>query len=263
MDGQQLPGGDPGGSVRSGDTVRRASGPWTPAVHDLLRHLEDTGFAQAPRALGVDEAGREVLTHLPGETVGDARPWPAWAWSESALLQAAVWLRRYHAAVAGYEPPEGARWRLARRRWRPGDVIGHNDAAPYNAVWRSYAEPGSADGRLVGFVDWDLAAPCEPVWDLAHTAFTWVPLLAPDVAQGLGFAETATRRRRLNLLLHAYGWDGAAQDVLDAVRARVAAHVEDVEALAREDADAARPLGGENLAALRRALAALEAGAAL
>jgi hypothetical protein len=59
------------GVVRVGDTVRRAAGPWTPAVHALLRHLRDAGFSGAPLPLGVDGDGREVLTFVPG-----AVPWP-------------------------------------------------------------------------------------------------------------------------------------------------------------------------------------------
>jgi hypothetical protein len=42
--------------------VIRDAGPWTPAVHALLRHLEDVGFAAAPRLAGsgLDTDGREV-----------------------------------------------------------------------------------------------------------------------------------------------------------------------------------------------------------
>ena len=40
-----LDGGNAGGAVRVGDTVRRAAGPWTPAVHALLAHLADHGGA--------------------------------------------------------------------------------------------------------------------------------------------------------------------------------------------------------------------------
>jgi hypothetical protein len=54
---------------------------------------------------------------------------------------------------------------------RVSDIIGHNDAAAYNAVWRPIApDPDNRargdDGpgeRLVGFVDWDFAAPCPPI----------------------------------------------------------------------------------------------------
>jgi hypothetical protein len=55
-----------GGVVRVGDTVRRPAGPWTPALHALLTHLHDVGFRGAPRPLGIDEHGREVLTFIPG-----------------------------------------------------------------------------------------------------------------------------------------------------------------------------------------------------
>lgn len=50
--GSRLDGGNTGGAVRLGDTVRLATGPWTPAVHSLLDHLQNTGFDRAPQALG-------------------------------------------------------------------------------------------------------------------------------------------------------------------------------------------------------------------
>ncbi len=56
------------GVVRVGDTVRRPVGPHARSVHRLLRHLERNGFAQAPRVLGHDEEGREVLSFIPGST---------------------------------------------------------------------------------------------------------------------------------------------------------------------------------------------------
>ena len=37
--GEPLVGGNVGGAVRIGPTVRRLTGPWTPAVHALLEHL--------------------------------------------------------------------------------------------------------------------------------------------------------------------------------------------------------------------------------
>lgn len=138
-----LAGGSAGGAVRVGVTVRRPRGPWTPAVHSLLNYLYNSGFP-APRQLGVDELGREVLTLIPGETIGDQLPWPAWVHSDSALVQVARWLRSYHAAVANYVPPDDAIWREGGT-WQKGLIVGHNDAAPYNAVWHG--------DRLIGFFD--------------------------------------------------------------------------------------------------------------
>jgi hypothetical protein len=60
----RLDGGRAGGAVRVGDTVCRASGPWTPAVHALLSHLAGQKFAGSPRPLGTDRQGREMLTFL-------------------------------------------------------------------------------------------------------------------------------------------------------------------------------------------------------
>src|SRR5262249_53336007 len=151
------------------DTVRRTAGPWTPSVHALLGHLAAKGFSGAPRPLGIDERGREVLSFLPGETIGDRLPWPGWAHAERTLDQVADWLRPFHAAVADFVPPPDATWRSAAA-WAPGLIVGHNDAAPYNAAWQR--------GRLTGFFDWDFAGPVTAEEDLAFVAYSWVPLQA-------------------------------------------------------------------------------------
>jgi len=64
---EEIPlGGNLNEAVRIGNTVRRRAGPWTPAVHALLRFLEHEGFP-APRVLGIDERHREILTYIEGE----------------------------------------------------------------------------------------------------------------------------------------------------------------------------------------------------
>ena len=57
------------GRCGSGTRFAVRPGGWTPAVHALLAHLAGTGFTGAPRPLGFDEQGREVLTFLEGESV--------------------------------------------------------------------------------------------------------------------------------------------------------------------------------------------------
>src|SRR5438270_12220257 len=81
---QEIPllGGNTSTVVRAGDTVRRNAGPWTPAVHALLRHLEYVGFTGAPRALGIDERGRAVLSFLDG-ACGEYPRGPHWVTDES------------------------------------------------------------------------------------------------------------------------------------------------------------------------------------
>ncbi|MFW3173085.1 phosphotransferase [Geodermatophilus sp. CPCC 206100] len=206
------------GVVRIGSTVHRPARPWTPAVHAVLRHLEQAGFEGAPRVLGFDEHGREVLSFLEGDTVGVRRPWPDWVAADDALVQVGAWLRRLHDTTADFVPPEDATW-FSGRPWRPGLVVGHHDAAPYNAVWR--------DGRLAGFVDWDTAGPASREMDLAYSALMWVPLLAPGSAWPNADTPAGDPRRRLHALLDAYGFDGdrRAFGAVVATRARVNAEV--------------------------------------
>ena len=249
-----LPGGNTGGAVRVGGTVRRQAGPWTESVHALLRHLEQAGFAGAPRPRGLDDQGREVLTYLPGHTVGERRPWPGWVHSDSALVQVAHWLRAYHAAVSDFRPPATAVWREGGR-WHPGLVVGHNDAAPYNAVWDDH-------GRLTGFFDWDFAAPVTLEWDLAFTAFAWVPLHARHVVEAEGFTAFADRPRRLRLFLSAYGWEGDLAEFLETVRTRVTASADGIARLAEQGHPAhQRMLDAGVEASLRTAVRELAADA--
>jgi aminoglycoside phosphotransferase (APT) family kinase protein len=229
---ERLPGGNLGGAVRVGETVRRRVGPWTPSVAALLGHLEHKGFDGAPRFLGIDDKQREVLTFIDGETVGDAKPWPGWVYAGDTLDQVADWLRAFHEAVADFKPAADAAWRFGQP-WRDGLIVGHNDAAPYNAVWR--------DGRVIAFFDWEFAAPVTREWDLAYVAFSWVPLHARHVVEPEGFSDFAARPARLTRLLDRYGWDGDPSAFVETVRARAQSMADDLHRLARDgDTDAAR-----------------------
>ena len=167
MKEEKLLGGNLSDAVRLGDTVRRRAGPWTPSVHALLRYLEQAGF-EAPRALGVDEQGREILTFVEGEAhPGWPDPRPQWTFDDEHLVSAAKLLRRYHDLVAGFTPPASARWRLVAPASH--EIICHNDWSPWNAVYR--------DRRVAVMVDWDMAGPGSRLWDLANAAYSWVPLL--------------------------------------------------------------------------------------
>ena len=83
--------------VRVGDTVRRAVGPHTPLVHALLHHFEAVGFDGAPRALGFDERGREVLSYVEGTAA--LAPIPR---GDDVLAALARLLRRMHDAQEGW-----------------------------------------------------------------------------------------------------------------------------------------------------------------
>lgn len=55
--------------MRVGDTVRRACEPGSALAARLLGYLEASGYAYAPRYLGIDDRGRDILTYIPGRTV--------------------------------------------------------------------------------------------------------------------------------------------------------------------------------------------------
>src|SRR5215212_6244167 len=165
-----LLGGNLNAPVRIGETVHRGTGPWSPAVHDLLRYLEARGWAGAPRLLGLDAQGREVLTFLPGE-VGHY-PLPLYMWRDGVLVAVARFLRDYHVVVAGYVPPPDAAWQVAYPDPARHELMCHNDFAPYNMIF--------VDEQPHGLIDWDVAGPGPRIWDLAYAAYRFVPLSWAD-----------------------------------------------------------------------------------
>jgi hypothetical protein len=213
-----LPGGNLGGAVRVGGTVRRAAGPWTPTVQRLLGHLRDRGLTWAPAPLGTDDSGRDVVTFLPG--VVPQYPMPEWVWADQVLLDAAGLLAELHAATADFDTA-GAVWRLPARE--PAEVVCHGDFAPYNMVF--------TDGRPTGVVDWDTATPGPRVWDLAYLAYRLVPLTGADDVR-VPRDGTARRAHRLRLLCDAYGADLGPDAVLAAVGDRLHALADFTEARA-------------------------------
>ena len=112
---EALPGGNTTGAVLIDGVVHKRASPWTATVHAVLRHLEGAGFDAAPRALGFNDQGREMLTYLPGETIGDREHWPGWASGDSMLVQVGRWLRRVHDLTAGFTPPQDECWFIGGR----------------------------------------------------------------------------------------------------------------------------------------------------
>lgn len=195
--------------VKVGDTVRRPSGPWTPTVHALLRHVRDRGFDLAPEPFGHDDRGREVLSYIPGQTVGDDLPWPGWVWADDLLSEVGRATARYHRAVADFRPSGAVPWLFGPAELEAGQIVCHHDIAPYNAV--------VADGRLAGIIDWDLIGPGTPRSDLAFVAWQWVPLQHPAIAEMFGWPAGQDLARRIRRLLDAYGMDrrtGFIDDVI-------------------------------------------------
>lgn len=175
-------------ATRVGDTVRRPVQPWTPGVTALLRHLEEVGFDGAPRSLGVDDQGREVVTYLPSD--------PTWPYSEDVLVAVGRLVRRLHVALAGFAAPGDAVWAL-----RHGDGVGfrfgHNDIGPPNTVY--------AGGVPYAFIDWELSGPAPALFDVVSAACNFVPLRPDHFCRAVGFSELPDRGARLRLFCDAYG----------------------------------------------------------
>lgn len=201
-DAEWLTGGNMNAVQRIGDTVHRQAGPWTATIHRLLDHLHRNGIDWLPQPLGYDDAGREVLTFIPGLVPN--YPLPSWIWDEPVLVSAVVHLSAFHDATAGFARPDDV-WQLASHE--PAEVVCHNDFAPYNMVF---------DGRhqLTGVIDCDTASPGPRVWDLAYLAYRLVPLTSPSNTDTPPFAVTE-RRRRLDLLCTTYGHEVTPAGVTD------------------------------------------------
>lgn len=198
LDGERLPGGNVGGAVRIGATVRRPTGAWTPAVHALLDHLHQAGVPAVPRVLGFDERGREILTYLPGDVVYA----PQRRMDDEQLADLMRWLRRFHDASAGFRPEGVVSWRFERRELAEHEIVCHHDVGWYNVAFTG--------PRLTGVFDWDVAGPGVPLDDLAFAAWNDVPLVqvADDAA------------RRLRLMAEVYGGVDA-REILAHVRPRI------------------------------------------
>ncbi|MPZ84218.1 MAG: phosphotransferase [Actinophytocola sp.] len=191
MDGsgeKSLTGGTTPGVVRIGDTVRRPPHDRWEYVHSVLRHLESVGFDGAPRLLGVDERGRDILSYVDGMVTNDAA-----ALSDAELAGAARLIRRFHDATAGTALAAGE------------EVVLHGDLGPHNTVF--------AGERAVALIDWDDGVKPGPrVRDVGHAVWCFA-----DIGEGGG--PLGRQAHRAKVLCDAYGWADPGE-VLDELTAR-------------------------------------------
>jgi hypothetical protein len=212
-----LAGGDvTEGVVRVGDTVRRPLGTHSPLVHALLAHLESVGFEGAPRFLGIDGAGREVLSYVHGEVAG--RPRPPWIADETRLASVGRLVRAYDDAAASFTPapdvlpgtspaePLG----IPPPPAYPTELIGHVDITPENVVFRN--------GTAYALIDFDLAKPASRADEVFNAMLWWGPLFDPrDVDPLLRHLNVP---RRVRILADSYDLSGTDRERIMEVAVR-------------------------------------------
>jgi hypothetical protein len=159
-----LTGGNISIVYRSGDTVRRDLKPNSNKIHRLLKHLENKGFINAPKFLGIDEKGREILSFIEGEAGN--YPLKEYMWSDGVLIEIAKMLRLYHDSISDFSMEED--WQPIDNTPQPFEVLCHNDFAIYNIIFNHK--------RPVGVIDFEVAGPGPRLWDIAYTLYTCIPL---------------------------------------------------------------------------------------
>lgn len=179
-----LHGGQTEGVVRVGDTVRRPVGSNVAEIHETLRFLERNGASWVPRVLGVDDQGREILRWAPGE--------PTWTRH-----------RHYWGALADMS-------RIGRTVRELHDLLGrhptsdfdrqltHGDLGPWNVI-------AAQDAQLT-IIDWDSLGLRPRLWEVAHAAWAFVPLMDRNETDAIGWeGDPPDHAARLLAFCRGYG----------------------------------------------------------
>jgi len=206
-------------SLDSSDVFRKSR---LVANEDVLQdHLEAVGFPYAPRALGIDEEGREVLGYLEGES--GPQGW-AGVVPDDGLAAFARLLREVHDATTGFTPPDRAVLAVYTHTSTEAEVVCHGDFGPWNMVWQ--------EQRPVGLIDFDFARPGARLHDIAY-ALQYVAPFRDDAecVRWLHHPRAPDRRRRLELFCSAYGLS-SLDGIVDAVIGEQRENVERVRRLA-------------------------------
>ena len=212
-----------GAVFRRGEIVDRPAQPQAPAVHRFLEALPRHGFTGAPRPVGLAD-GREQLTFVSGDVA--LMPYPDWSMTEAALTSVGALLRRFHRASSAIAVEPAVAWSTDLADPCGGRILCHSDACVENVVFR--------DGEAYGLIDFDMAAPGRPIWDVAMAARYWVPVLDPETAAQFPPYIGLDPVRRLRILADGYqmsaedraGLLDVIQEVILVERAELASRLE-------------------------------------
>jgi hypothetical protein len=188
--------------LRRGNLVVRDATPWTPAVHALLRYLEQEGI-EAPRVAGsgFDEQGMETLIYVEGEV----DPLAMWPMEGSYAL--GQMLKAVQEATSSFLPDANYTWFPSRlRRLGSPSLIGHCDLGPWNMVRRA--------GMPAAFIDWTRAGPVDPIIELAQVCWLNAHLHDDVVAEAEGLPSLEVRAAHLRAIADGYGLARADRETL-------------------------------------------------
>ena len=187
--------------VRIGSTVRKPALPQTPGVEAVLKHLADKGFTGSPATMGIDSQRRHVVEYIPG-ALADTLP----LMTLDELHRVGRLIGELHDAMVDFDVPADVVWDVAIPDPAGGNLVCHNDLAPWNLV---------RDGDRWVFIDWDNAGPSSRLWDLAYAAHGFVQFRANG--------DPSTDAVRLRALIDGYG---LGPDDRRALPAQIAAHTQ-------------------------------------
>lgn len=211
---EMLTGGNVSKVYRLGDTVRRELNSNSPKIHKLLKHLENKGFSYAPKFLGIDEKGREILSLIEGEAGN--YPLKEYMWSNDVLIEIGKILRLFHDSVSDFSFDDS--WYSIDNTPQQFEVICHNDFAIYNIIF-NYERP-------IGIIDFDVAGPGPRLWDIAYTLYTCVPLSRLYLSESgeevyyNSLLHANQVKQRVKLFFESYGV-GIEEDYLEMVLLRL------------------------------------------
>jgi thiamine kinase-like enzyme len=160
--------------VRVENTVRRSLGENSERVHQIYKELEKSDFKLAPRLLGIDEKGREIITYIDGKNITDE------VLTIDLAIEAVKALKKFHDILAKSDITENQ------------ETVCHRDFAPWNVL--------QANNHVVGIIDFDDAYPGARITDLAYACWTFLNL--GDSSSKKGDQEQVNEIKRL---VDAYG----------------------------------------------------------
>lgn len=169
---EKLEGGNMSNVFRKVDIIYRSQGPWSSTIHRFLLHLENEGFMECPKFIGIDKNGYEMLSYVVGEC---KEIYPGNIGRKlhlKGVVKLATIMRRFHQASSTFVSLEEDKWMLSYDGPLESEVICHNDIAPYNMTFQ--------EDIPYKMIDFDTCCPAPRIWDIVYALYRFVPITNKD-----------------------------------------------------------------------------------